>query len=126
MPLRDRRGYFWDIAQASRNIQEFTRDKSLFDYRADIFLRSAVERQFEIIGEALNQALRYYPELSGKITDAERIIAFRNRLIHAYANISDTVVWGIIEDELPRLLAEAEKYLDDENLKTCQHPIQIE
>ncbi len=112
MSLRDRRGYLWDMVQSARNIQEFVRDSSLEEYRQNILLRSAVERQFEIIGEALNQALRYYPELAQKISDAGLIIAFRNRLIHAYAGTDDAIVWGVIEDELPRLLAEAEILLN--------------
>jgi uncharacterized protein with HEPN domain len=55
-------------------------------------IRSAVERQFGIIGEALVQALRIYPELESHITDIGRIIAFRNRLIHGYASVSDEIV----------------------------------
>ena len=75
--------------------------------RADPMLRSAVERQFEIIGEALNQALRGDPSLEQKISHFHRIVAFRNRLIHGYASIAEEVVWGVVESNLPVLLREA-------------------
>ena len=113
MPLRDKRGYLWDIVQAARNIQGFTRGKGVDDYRADLMLRSAVERQFEIIGEALGQALKHFPELEGTMTSSRQVIAFRNRLIHAYAVVENDVVWGVLEDDLPLLLAEAERLLAD-------------
>ncbi len=54
-----------------------------------------MERQFEIIGEALSQALRLHPDLSNRFTDYRRIVAFRNRLIHGYAFVSGEVVWGV-------------------------------
>ena len=60
-------------------------------------LRSAVERQFEIIGEALAQLLRLDPSLRSRKSDAGRIIAFRNRLIHGYASVADDVVWGFLK-----------------------------
>jgi len=66
-------------------------------------IRSAVERQFEIIGEALNRLHQCDPELAGRLTDVSRIIAFRNRLIHGSATVSDEVVWGVIEGSLPVL-----------------------
>ncbi|MDG6258178.1 MAG: DUF86 domain-containing protein [Methanomicrobiaceae archaeon] len=71
----------------------------------------AVERQFEIIGEALNQLLRREPALREKISDASLIIAFRNRLIHGYATVSDEVVWGVIEGYLPALSGEVRSLL---------------
>jgi uncharacterized protein with HEPN domain len=74
-------------------------------------LRSAVERQFEVIGEALSQALRCDPKLGTRISNTARIIAFRNRLIHGYASISNEVVWGVLEANLPTLTREADALL---------------
>ena len=74
-------------------------------------LRSAVERQFEIIGEALNQLLRREPGIREKISDASLVIAFRNRLIHGYASVSDEVVWGVVERYLPVLSNEVQDLL---------------
>ena len=72
-------------------------------------LRSAVERQFEIIGEALNQAVQLDQTLVTKVNHVSRIIAFRNKLIHGYSYISDEVVWEIIEIYLPPLRQEIQK-----------------
>ncbi len=82
--------YLDDIARASALVTQFTMGKTLADYFDDPMLRSAVERQLTIIGEALNLALRLDPTLSEAITDTSRIIAFRNRLVHAYADIALT------------------------------------
>ena len=76
------RKYLFDIQEACRLLSQFTTGKSLDDYVADPFLRSAVERQFEIIGEALRQMLDLNPELSASISAYQRIISFRDRLIH--------------------------------------------
>ena len=76
-------------------------------------LRSAVERQFEIIGEALDQALHLDSSLEARISNTSRIIAFRNRLIHAYASIADDVVWGVLETNLPALQAEINSLLNE-------------
>jgi uncharacterized protein with HEPN domain len=113
MRPRDVRLYLFDIAQACALLRQFTTGKTFADYAADPLLRSAVERQFEIIGEALSQALRLDPGLAVQIRDTGRIIAFRNRLIHAYASIADEVVWGVLETNLPTLQREVEALLHE-------------
>ena len=75
-------------------------------------LRAAIERQFEIIGEALNRLFRLEPDLADRITDGRRIIAFRNILVHAYAQIENRVVWGVIESELKTLETDVAALLD--------------
>ena len=70
--------YLFDVAEACRLLAQFTSGKTLADYESDALLRSAVERQFEIIGEALRLAIREEPELADRISDSSRIIAFRN------------------------------------------------
>ena len=111
-PLEIRK-YLFDIAQACELLEQFTAGKTFADYSRDPMLRSSVERQFEIIGEALTQAIRLDSTLSTCISDVGKIIAFRNRLIHAYATISDKVVWGILETNLPVLRREAESLLNE-------------
>jgi len=102
-----------DISRACALVQRFTARKTLADYVADPMLRSAVERQFEIIGEALRRAIALDPSLGERISDAARIIAFRNRLIHGYATVSDEVVWGVLEGSLERLEREVRSLLGD-------------
>jgi uncharacterized protein with HEPN domain len=111
MPLRDLRGYFWDVAEACRYILAFTHAKTLDDYLADRLLRSAVERQLTIAGEALAQATRHFPDVDSQISEARKIVAFRNRIVHAYLEIDDETVWGIVERYVPELLTETEAVL---------------
>lgn len=106
MRPRDERVYLYDVSAACTRIVEFTAGRSVENYREDAMVRSAVERQFEIIGEALNLLRQSDPGLAGRITDASRIIAFRNRLIHGYATVSDDVVWEVIKASLPVLAQE--------------------
>jgi uncharacterized protein with HEPN domain len=106
--------YLFDIAEACRLLDQFTSGKSLADYESDTLLRSAVERQFEIIGEALRLAIREEAALAGLISNSSRIIAFRNRLIHGYAGVLSDVVWGILETNLPTLRSEVAKLLNGE------------
>jgi uncharacterized protein with HEPN domain len=110
------RKYLFDIVQAGYLLAQFTAGKTLADYSADPLLRSAVERQFEIIGEALSQAVRADPSLSNRITESRRIIAFRNRLIHGYASVSNEVVWGVVEANLATLRRQAQEALDEQDL----------
>jgi uncharacterized protein with HEPN domain len=99
----DCRKYLHDIREACRKLEVFTRGRSLQDYLADELLRSAVERQFEIIGEALVRLSKVDATLADRIPDQRRIIAFRNILIHGYATIRNDTVWGVVETDLPVL-----------------------
>ncbi len=81
--------YLWDIQRAIGLIQDFTDGKTFADYQSDVMMRSAVERQFEIIGEAMTQLAKLAPALASRISECERIIAFRNVLIHVYADVDD-------------------------------------
>ena len=100
---RDPRKYLWDAREAADAIIAFTRGKTAGDFASDLYLRSAVERQFEIIGEALAQLARADRELAAQIPQLRDIVAFRNILIHGYAVIDRARVWRTVEDDLPRL-----------------------
>ena len=114
MKRPEARKYLFDMAEACGLIETFLSGKSFDDYRADPLVRSGVERQFEIIGEALSRLLEMAPELSEKFSDTRRIIAFRNRLIHGYASVADDIVWGIVEGNLPRLKEEIQQLLEED------------
>jgi uncharacterized protein with HEPN domain len=110
MPPRDLRAYLFDIAEACRLVDDFTRGKSADDYGHEPLLRSGVERHLEIVGEALS----HHPAaLTDRIPEAPRIIAFRNQLAHGYASVSDDIVWGIVESSLPVLRARVEAFLHE-------------
>jgi len=87
-------------------IKTFTAGKTFDDYRRDALLRSAVERQFEIVGEALGKLRKVDAQTAGRIRHVERIIAFRNILIHAYATVDDRLVWGMVERNLDELVVD--------------------
>jgi uncharacterized protein with HEPN domain len=99
----DRRKYLWDALTAAELIFQFSTGKTFENYQADALLRSGVERQFEIVGEALNQLSRLDPELAAGIPDLPRIVAFRNILIHGYAVVDDDLVWQVVVERLPGL-----------------------
>lgn len=103
--------YLHDIRQAATALTEFTAGKTFSDYTRESMLRAAVERQFEIIGEALAQLTRRDESLAARITGYQRIIAFRNILIHGYADVDDRLVWDIVETKLPALRREVEVLL---------------
>ena len=105
--------YLYDIRTACDLILQFVEGRSYEDYLTDALLRSAVERQFEIVGEALNKATKLDPALYNEISDAKHIISFRNRLIHGYATVAHDVVWNAIESHLPTLAREVSRFLDE-------------
>ena len=100
-----------DVRRAAVRILSFAEDKSLQDYLEDDLLQSGVERQFEIIGEAVNRLSRADPDVVCHITEFQRIISFRNILIHGYDAVENEVVWGLVRGRLPALLAEVEALL---------------
>ena len=88
------------MRQAAGLIRQFTADKSFTDYDASPLLRSAVERQFEIIGEALNRLAKIDASITAGLPDTPRIVAFRNILIHGYDVVDNHVVWDVIQNNL--------------------------
>jgi len=104
----------FDIRLAITLLEDFVCDKTLNNYLEEPLLRSGVERQFEIIGEALNQAISKQSSLTNSIRNSRRIIDFRNLLIHGYAIVSDEVVWGIIQKYLPELKEDLDRIFPEE------------
>ncbi len=109
---RDPRSLLWDARDAADTITAMVREKSFADFDRDVVLRSAVERQFEIVGEALSQLARLDKPMADRIPDHRAVIAFRNILIHGYAVIDRARVWRIVQDDLPRLRASLNSLLE--------------
>ena len=98
-----------DILTAIDEIEHYfdTYPKSFHSFQSNIILRRAIERNLEIIGEAMNRILVREPEFP--IENAKRIVGLRNQIIHAYDNISEENIWAIIINHLPKLKAEVHK-----------------
>ena len=97
--------YLSDILMAIELIEEFiVDDKDFTLYDSDRKTQSAVERQLAIIGEALNQFKKLEPEV--KIENDKQIISFRNRLVHAYDSLDNSMIWVIISRHLTPLKIE--------------------
>ena len=92
-----------DIRDAAADIKAFTVGMNLSHYRLDAKCRAAVERKFEVIGEACTRLRDRFPEPFGKLLHGPQIIGFRNRLIHGYDNVDDSIVWDAVTQKLPAL-----------------------
>ena len=93
-----------DALLACEELASFTATKSLADYVQDNGLRRIVERLLEIIGEAINQAIRIEPVLVEAIPDALVIVGMRNRIAHGYDELLDEVIWNAATEDAPILL----------------------
>ena len=102
---RDPRAFLWDVQEAAGAITQFTAGLDAAGYRANSLIRSAVERQFEIIGEALNRLSKEAPDFADRVPNLGKIVGFRNLLVHGYAVIDDRRVWEIVATLLPFLRA---------------------
>ena len=82
-------------------LAEFTEGKEIADYARDAMRRAAVERQLEVIGEAMAQLAKSDAPVAEGISEYRRIVALRNILIHGYADVDDRLVWDVVETKLP-------------------------
>ena len=103
--------HLFEIKISLDSINEYLGEKRNFiEYQNNKLLRRGVERELEIIGEAMNRALKLDPNL--KIENARLIVDTRNWVIHGYDKVDDVVIWGIISKHLPKLKKEIEDYLE--------------
>lgn len=101
----------FDVLVSGRSIRQWCVGRHFVDYEGDRQLRRAVEREFEIIGEALNRLAQAAPSTALRIQELTRIVSFRNRIIHGYDAVDDATVWGVVDSHLPRLIADVETLL---------------
>ena len=107
--------WLYDIRVAIEEIENFLEDngKTFEAYKDNLLLKKAIERNLEIIGEAVNRIVRQYPYL--KIENARSIIGLRTFIIHSYDNITDETIWAVILNHLPKLKQEVIKLLEEDN-----------
>ncbi|MGV3529609.1 MAG: DUF86 domain-containing protein [Flavisolibacter sp.] len=106
------KAWAYDIISAIHEIEIFVEDVVNFSvYQADLKTKRAVERNLEIVGEAMNRILKQKP--GANFSDARKIVETRNRIIHGYDSVSDQIIWNIITVSLPKLKAEMEQFVGD-------------
>jgi len=110
---RDPRVHLLDALDAAQAIQMFVTGRTQEDYIHDRLLRSGIDREFEIVGEALNRLRRDGPAVAERIPDLGEIIGFRNVLIHGYDIVDRDAVWKAITVEIPVLVASVSGLLAD-------------
>lgn len=101
-----------DIKISIDSIEDYLGEgRDFLKYQSDKMLKRAIEREFEIIGEAMNRIDKFDPKI--KISSKRQIIGIRNRVIHGYDNIDDGIIWGTIVRHLPTLKNEINKLLGE-------------
>jgi len=110
-----------DLRDAAPFVLEATRDRTQDSYERDRLVRQAVERNFEIIGEALKRLAKADPDTAHRVGEVSRIVAFRNILAHGYDIIDHEIVWYVIQSELPVLLANVRRLLREADEATDHH-----
>ncbi|MHC4510180.1 MAG: HepT-like ribonuclease domain-containing protein [Planctomycetota bacterium] len=111
MPLRNPQKYLYDIINCSEFVLQLTKDKTVDDYKSDRVFRSALEREPQIIGEAMLQLDRISPETVEKIAQHRSIIGFRHVLVHGYDSLDPDTVWNVVETKMESLLKQARELL---------------
>ena len=106
--------YLNDIIDAAGLLDEFTAGKALPENIGSPLLRSATERQFGIIGEAVSKLANFDEAVASRITEYRQIIAFRNLLIHQYRSVDNSAVWDILQRKLPILVLDVEALVREE------------
>ncbi|MDA3935811.1 MAG: DUF86 domain-containing protein [Actinomycetota bacterium] len=105
----------YDMLQAADAVASFIEGHSGEQYAQDLMFRSAVERQFEIVEEAMNRALGIEPELATRLTESRGVVDFRNVIAHDYDRLADATVWDVAVNHLPLLRARIAKELASAN-----------
>ena len=110
---RHLKAYLFDIQTSIDEIYSFFEDvpRQFEEYRRNLMLRRAIERNVSIIGEAVNRVVKEYPDVS--ISNARAIIATRNRVIHAYDAVTDDIMWKIVINDLPQLRNEVTNLMSE-------------
>ena len=109
----DIKKYLFDVLTAAQSIEQYTADLDFADFAANDMIQAAVERKFEIIGEALSRIRRLDDSLLQRVSEHERIIGFRNVIIHGYDTIDIDIVWDAVKNHLPALKDQLRQLVDE-------------
>lgn len=110
---RDPRAYLWDVREAAKAILDFVAGLDASLYANTPIVHSAVERKFEIIGEALGQLSKIDLVLAARVPLLPQIVAFRNQIIHGDATVNHGTVWNVVQSALPALLTSVQTLLQE-------------
>ncbi|GAA1316391.1 DUF86 domain-containing protein [Leucobacter albus] len=110
--------HLWDAAEAAKLVAEFVRDRTLAEFNSDLLLRSAVERQLEVLGEALNRLRREDLDTSRRVPDLDKIIGMRNVIAHEYGEIDYEIVWQAATTRLVSLIPVLGALVDEAKQET--------
>ncbi len=101
-----------DVLAACEEVESFFVDEKVFaDFQTDILSQRAVERNVEIMGEAINHLLKQVPEIV--LDNAKAIVATRNRIIHAYDNVTPEFLWSLVINHIPKLHQDVQQLLGE-------------
>ena len=115
MGNRSLKKYLYDIQLSIDSIYEYLGEKrDFFEYERNKQLRRAVERELEIIGEAVNHLLVLDESIA--IDNARRIVDLRNFVIHGYDKVDNVIIWGVINKDLPKLKEQVDKLLGEQTV----------
>lgn len=103
----------WDLLTAVQRIQGFVNAKTWGEYSSDVLLRSAVERQFEVAGEAMSMLRRLDPATAEQVPNAHKMVGMRNILIHGYAQVNNETVWHAATTDLGEVVETVRALLDE-------------
>ena len=104
--------YLYDILEAAKDIDKYTSGFEYSSFIKNSMVQAAVERKFQIIGEALNRIKRLDNSVLQDISEHQRIIAFRNIIVHGYDVIDSEIMWDAIKNHLPKLKEETKQLLN--------------
>ena len=110
---REIKKYLLDIQTSIDSINEYLgEERNFLKYQKNKLLRRGIEREIEIIGEAMNRIMKLDAKIGTE--NARRIVDTRNWVIHSYDKVDDVVIWGIVTIHLPKLKNEIENLLKEE------------
>lgn len=94
------KAHLWDAREACMAVLSFVDGIDAEGFHASLLVQSAVERQLEILGEALNRLRRTDPETAAQVADLDRIIGMRNVIAHEYGVVDYAIVWSVVNSRL--------------------------